>query len=478
MTKPFKVIIVGGSIAGLTLAHCLHRANIEYIVLERKAEIAPQEGASIALWPTGGQVLDQLGLWEDLAAGADVIKQHNVLFPDGFGFTHYVLERLYERFGYGFVMVERQTLLECLYENSPDKTKIHVSKAVVEIQQTDAGISVTTQDGTIYTGSLVVGADGVHSRVRSEMWRLAEAEAQYSGSSPPITAGEKDTLRAEYSCVFGISTAIPGLRSREHDLVYGDGYAILSFHNRQSVYWFVIHRMDRVYAYQEVPRFTAEDAEDMCMRKYRDVRIADGVYVRHLWEYKKVASMIAMEQGIFETWGSGRIVLVGDAVRKMTVTLGQGANATIEDSAVLATLLDRLVHDTRAKARQTPSNEDIKALFAEFREARYARSHEIYKETRLAGQFQTRKGLIKRVIGPYIMPYLTDYMADGMSNLIAGGPVVGFLPLPARRMDGWEEYSNRNASKHGGSNWVRWGVVSLSLVLGVSLLAKYRDAGR
>jgi FAD dependent monooxygenase len=162
----------------------------------------------------------------------------------------------------------------------------------------------------------------------------------------------------------------------------------------------------------------------------------------------------------------------------MTVTLGQGANATIEDSAVLATLLDRLVHDTRAKARQTPRNEDIKALFAEFREARYARSHEIYKETRLAGQFQTRKGLIKRVIGRYIMPYLTDNMADGMSNLIAGGPVVGFLPPPARRMDGWEEYSNRNASKHGGSNWVRWGVVSLSLVLGVSLLAKYRDAGR
>ncbi|KAL3443880.1 monooxygenase [Aspergillus insuetus] len=449
MAEPFKVIIVGGSIAGLTLAHCLHRANIKYIVLERKAEIAPQEGASIALWPTGGQVLDQLGLWEDVSAGADAIKQHNVLFPDGFAFTHFVLERIYERFGYGFLMVERQRLLECLYQNLPDKTKIHVSKAVVEIQQTDTGVSVTTQDGTIYTGSLVVGADGVHSRVRSEMWRLAEAEGQYPGSSPPITASEKETLRAEYSCVFGISTPIPGLRGSEHDLVYGDGYVVLSFHNRESVYWFVVHRMDREYAYQDVPRFTAEDAEDMCMRKYGDVRIADGVYVRHLWEYKKAASMIAMEQGMFETWGSGRIVLIGDAVRKMTVTLGQGANATIEDSAVLATLLDRLVHETRAKPHQTPTNEDIKALFAGFREARYARSHMIYNETRLAVQFQTRKGFIKRVIGRYIMPYMIKPMADGLSKLIAGGPVIGFLPLPARRMDGWEKYGSRNASKRG-----------------------------
>jgi hypothetical protein len=138
----------------------------------------------------------------------------------------------------------------------------------------------------------------------------------------------------------------------------------------------------------------------------------------------------------------------------------------------------RYIHDTRAKAPQTPTNQDIKALFAEFREARYARSHVIYKETRLAGQFQTRKNFIKRVIGRYIIPYLTDYMADGMSNLIAGGPVVGFLPLPARRMDGWEKYGSRNPSKHGGSRWIRWGVVSLSLVLGVSLLAKYRDSGR
>jgi 2-polyprenyl-6-methoxyphenol hydroxylase-like FAD-dependent oxidoreductase len=131
----------------------------------------------------------------------------------------------------------------------------------------------------------------------------------------------------------------------------------------------------------------------------------------------------------------------------MTVTLGQGANATIEDSPVLSTLLDRLVHDTRAKSHQIPTDQDIKALVAEFREAQYDRSHAIYKETRLAGQFQTRKGFIKRVMGA--ISCHTDQL-----------------------------HGSRTASKRGGSNWVRWGIVPLSLVLGVSLLAKYQDAAR
>lgn len=51
---PFKVIIVGGSIAGLTLAHCLSKAGIDYIVLEKRKHIAPQEGASIGILPQWG----------------------------------------------------------------------------------------------------------------------------------------------------------------------------------------------------------------------------------------------------------------------------------------------------------------------------------------------------------------------------------------------------------------------------------------
>lgn len=64
--KSLKVVIVGGSVAGLTLAHCFEQTGIDYVLLEAHTQIAPQLGASIALLPNGCVLLDQLGLWDEL----------------------------------------------------------------------------------------------------------------------------------------------------------------------------------------------------------------------------------------------------------------------------------------------------------------------------------------------------------------------------------------------------------------------------
>jgi len=67
-TDRLRVVIAGGSIAGLTLAHCLHHCNIDYVVLEARSEIAPQVGASIVVLPNGARICDQLGVWDDILA--------------------------------------------------------------------------------------------------------------------------------------------------------------------------------------------------------------------------------------------------------------------------------------------------------------------------------------------------------------------------------------------------------------------------
>ena len=62
----FTVIVVGGGPVGLTAAHILSRAGIEFFVLERRSSIQIDVGASLALWPQGLRVLSQLGLLDRL----------------------------------------------------------------------------------------------------------------------------------------------------------------------------------------------------------------------------------------------------------------------------------------------------------------------------------------------------------------------------------------------------------------------------
>lgn len=68
--------------------------------------------------------------------------------------------------------MERRGLLEILYESLADKTKIHLNKAVTHIEQSDVGAKVHTEDGQVYEGDIVVGADGIHSKTLREMWRM------------------------------------------------------------------------------------------------------------------------------------------------------------------------------------------------------------------------------------------------------------------------------------------------------------------
>lgn len=64
---PFRVIVVGAGVAGLTASHGLQRAGIDHVILE-KGEVAPPEGASISIYPQGARVLDQIGCLDSVYA--------------------------------------------------------------------------------------------------------------------------------------------------------------------------------------------------------------------------------------------------------------------------------------------------------------------------------------------------------------------------------------------------------------------------
>lgn len=82
-TSPLKVIIAGGSVAGLTLANCFEKAGIDYILLEKGARIVYEGGASIGLMANGLRIMDQLDVFEAIRKTTEPLAATYHRTPDG-----------------------------------------------------------------------------------------------------------------------------------------------------------------------------------------------------------------------------------------------------------------------------------------------------------------------------------------------------------------------------------------------------------
>ena len=178
--RPLKVLIVGGGIAGLTLANALEQAPVdfEYIVLESRDHLTPQLGAGIALLPHGSRILDQLGVYAELESQVVPVASSGVLNARGqplLSERSDTAQLVTARMSYPLGWVERRSVLMALAGHLRRKSCILTDKKVRAVEQTeDKGVTVHCTDGSSYRGDIVVGADGVRSTVRSEMWREME----------------------------------------------------------------------------------------------------------------------------------------------------------------------------------------------------------------------------------------------------------------------------------------------------------------
>ena len=81
--KPFRVIVVGAGVTGLAASHCLQKAGIDHVVLEKGNEAAPGLGTSIAIYPHGSRLLEQFGCLEAAAATTAPFKRYVNRLPNG-----------------------------------------------------------------------------------------------------------------------------------------------------------------------------------------------------------------------------------------------------------------------------------------------------------------------------------------------------------------------------------------------------------
>lgn len=94
-SKAFKAIIVGGGPVGLTAAHSLSRANLDFVVLEQRPKVVLDAGSNLVLLPIGLRVLSQLGLLSAIEAASSPMDRfrridHNSKdIGDTLWFTHF-----------------------------------------------------------------------------------------------------------------------------------------------------------------------------------------------------------------------------------------------------------------------------------------------------------------------------------------------------------------------------------------------------
>ncbi|KAL2839983.1 FAD/NAD(P)-binding domain-containing protein [Aspergillus pseudodeflectus] len=336
---PFRVIIVGAGPVGLYLGYALGLANIDYVILERKESVLVNYGSIIYLWPQTVRLFDQPQLLEAVRQAAAGMR--NKKRTDGFTGNILTTARFPEfmerRHGYSFLPIVRCDLLRILYHNLPDKeTRIKTSSEVVAIKTHSTGVQVHLKTGAVENGSLVIGADGVHSKIRSELELLYKAATGTDANVAPMMANfngvigrasNKD-LRIEQNVLFetrGTGTVIQCTATEQGEVHFAT----------------ITPVPDSKPAARQ--RVTMQDVEDHAA-SLGHVVVCRGVTFKDLWDNTDKNTVWKLNQeGLLTHWHHDRIALVGDAVHKSTSQNGLGLNLGLHSAASLANELQSLL---------------------------------------------------------------------------------------------------------------------------------------
>jgi salicylate hydroxylase len=313
-----KVVIVGGGIGGLTTALALLRHGIEPIVLERAPQLT-EVGAGVQIAANGTIVLRELGLEPALASVATVPARFDYLELST-GRLLYVAplgKEAEARYGALLYNVHRADLIDLLANAVPPNV-IRLGAECASISQDAEGAYVTLKNGEVIRGDAVIGADGIHSAVRTAL--RGPEEKQFANILMWRSLIPADRLTDLKLPVAGNNW-------------FGVGRNIVSYWVRKDLYS-VLASVPATEVSRE--SWTQSGDVEQLRRSFagseptvqKMLEAADSTFITGMYHRDPI-----------EHWSSGRIALLGDAAHAMVPYLAQGACQAIEDAWVLATCL-------------------------------------------------------------------------------------------------------------------------------------------
>ena len=360
------ILIAGGGIGGCASALALAQIGQKVRILEQTSSLS-EIGAGIQFGPNAVRMLKRLGVLEaaiplaifpECSVMRDSMTGDVILrIPYGAAFE--------ERFGMPYTLIHRADLHGVLYEacKASHLVEFETGKKVVGVEEEASGVRAISEDGRVFEGRALIGADGLWSRVRSFV--IDDGNPRISG-------------HIAYRAVLP-TTQVPEHLRQSSMTVWAGEKAHLVFYPLRG------GELYNLVAVFHSDRFSEGwdaygDPEELARRfadKCQDVRtLLEKISTWRMW--------VLCDREPVKTWSAGNIVLVGDAAHPMLQYLGQGAGTSLEDAVCLA-------------AEISKSGDDLPRAFQAYTERRYLRTGRVQIMARVYGEVYHASGVAREL---------------------------------------------------------------------------------
>ena len=319
--KNRKILIVGSGIAGPTLAYWLNRHGFEPTLVER-APALRRGGYVVDFWGVGYDVAEKMGLLpvlNELRLPLDTVRLVNKHGKRTGGFG---LRALQATLGERYLSVLRSDLSRVIYDSLEGNVRTIFGDTVTQIDQSDSGIFVEFQHAPAEEFDLVIGAGGLHSRVRNLVFgpdaRFEKYLGYYVASFSTDHYPHQDPKAA-------VSYSAPGRQVTRYSLQDG-----------RTVFLFVFSSREKL----DISPHDVETQKDVLNREFR----------RDEWECNDILRRLNASSDIYfdpvsqihmEAWSQKRATLVGDSCGCPSLLAGQGSSLAMAGAYILAGELRR-----------------------------------------------------------------------------------------------------------------------------------------